>query len=182
MLRITKLTDYGVVLMTHVAGSIDRQPWNARDLAAEASLPLPTVSKILKSLVRGGILDSHRGVKGGYSLTRDPSEISVAEIIGALEGPIAITECVASAPGSCDQEALCSIRANWQLINRAVYGALEKITLAEMVRPAPDFGAWLEGRFGGITERTEQVDARQKGPEKDFPELATPPPADRKRS
>ncbi|MFH1278123.1 MAG: SUF system Fe-S cluster assembly regulator [Candidatus Eisenbacteria bacterium] len=151
MFRITKLTDYGVVLLTNLAQCSDEAPRGARDLAEEVGLPLPTVSKILKALARGGLLESHRGTKGGYTLTRPPEEISVAEIIAALEGPIAITECVAAAPGTCDQEPLCSVRANWQMINRTVHGALDKITLSQMIRPAPDFERWLEmsARGGG---------------------------------
>jgi FeS assembly SUF system regulator len=144
MLRITKLTDYGVALLAYFAAEREGEPHNARDVAAAMGLPLPTVSKILKTLSRGGLLVSLRGAKGGYGLSRSPEEISVAEVIGALEGPIGITECTASAPGTCAQEPLCGVRANWQIINEAVHGALEKITLAEMLRPAPDFGKWLE--------------------------------------
>ena len=93
MIRITKQTDYGIVLLTHLAANPERQ-YTAPELAAEARLPLPMVSKILKLLARDGLLASHRGVKGGYSLARPAEEISMAEIIAALEGPIAITECV----------------------------------------------------------------------------------------
>lgn len=151
MLRITKLTDYGVVLLTNLAQSADEAPRGARDLARDVGLPLPTVGKILKALAREGLLESHRGAKGGYRLTRSPEAISVAEIIAALDGPIAITECVAAPPGTCDQEPLCSVRANWQMINRTVHGALDKITLSQMIRPAPDFERWLErsARGGG---------------------------------
>ena len=93
MIRITKQTDYGIVLLTYLAGHTERL-FNAPELAAETHLPLPMVSKILKVLTREGMLASHRGVKGGYSLARLPEEISMAEIIAALEGPIALTECV----------------------------------------------------------------------------------------
>ncbi len=144
MLRITKLTDYGVALLVYFAATRDGEPHNARDVAADVNLPLPTVSKILKVLSREGLLVSYRGAKGGYGLSRPPERISVAEVIRALEGPIGITECSVAAPGSCAQEPLCGVRANWQMINEAVHGALEKITLSEMVRPAPDFGRWLE--------------------------------------
>jgi len=132
MIRITKQTDYGIVLMTHLAGHPDR-PYNAPELAAEARLPLPMVSKILKLLARDGLLVSHRGVKGGYSLARTPEEISVASIIASLEGPIAITECVDTVNvGACSHEALCQVRGNWQRINDALLQALEGISLAEM--------------------------------------------------
>ncbi|HWM89511.1 MAG TPA: SUF system Fe-S cluster assembly regulator [Thermoanaerobaculia bacterium] len=133
MIRITKQTDYGVVLLTHLAAQPDRQV-NAPELAAETQLPLPMVSKILKLLVREGVLLSHRGVKGGYSLARLPGEVTMAEIITALEGPIAITECVEVSSG-CSHEQLCPVRSNWHRINAAVRGALEGITLADMASP-----------------------------------------------
>ena len=115
--------------MTEFACAAAGGPLTARDLSERARLPLPTVSKILKILAREGLLVSHRGARGGYTLARPPAEISVAEIIGALEGPIAITECVSEEPGVCGQESLCTIRANWLLINQAVQSALDKITL-----------------------------------------------------
>jgi FeS assembly SUF system regulator len=132
MIRITKQTDYGIVLLTHMAVNTGRQ-WNAPDLAGETRLPLPMVSKILKLLAREGLLASHRGVKGGYSLAKPAEEISMAEIVVALEGPIAITECIVE--GDCSHEAACTVRGNWQRINEAVRGALEGITLAEMAQP-----------------------------------------------
>ena len=133
MIRITKQTDYGIVLLTHLVADPERQ-YNAPELAAEAHLPLPMVSKILKLLAKESLLASHRGVKGGYSLARPAEEISMAEIIAALEGPIAITECV-SVEGDCSHEPLCPVRSNWQRINQAVRMALEGISLSEMARP-----------------------------------------------
>ncbi|HEY7213230.1 MAG TPA: SUF system Fe-S cluster assembly regulator [Thermoanaerobaculia bacterium] len=133
MIRITKQTDYGIVLLTHLAANPEHQ-YNAPELAAEARLPLPMVSKILKLLARESLLVSHRGVKGGYSLARQAEAISMAEIIGALEGPIAITECI-SVEGDCSHEPLCPVRSNWRRINQAVRTALAGITLAEMAHP-----------------------------------------------
>lgn len=130
--------------MTEFAYAVDGGPLTARDLSERVRLPLPTVSKVLKVLTRDGLLVSLRGAKGGYRLARPPAEISVAAIIGALEGPIAITECVSEEQGVCGQESLCTIRANWLLINQAVQGALDKITLDRMVRSAPDFEEWIE--------------------------------------
>jgi FeS assembly SUF system regulator len=133
MIRITKQTDYGIVLLTHFATEPGRQ-YNAPDLAAAAQLPLPTVSKILKLLAREGLLLSHRGVKGGYGLARSAQQISMAEIIAALEGPIAMTECE-DEHGDCFHEPVCQVRSNWHRINVAVRAALEGITLAEMALP-----------------------------------------------
>lgn len=134
MLRITKHADYGIVLLTQMSINRDRLQ-NAPELADEAHLPQPIVSKILKQLARHGLLDSHRGVKGGYSLARRPAEISAAEIISALDGPIAITECIDDSPGECSQEPICPLRGNWQRINLAIRQALEQISLEDLVLP-----------------------------------------------
>jgi FeS assembly SUF system regulator len=132
MLRITKQTDYGIVLMTYFASREAGSVHNARDLAEETALPLPTVSKILKALQRAALLTSHRGVKGGYSLARAPQAISVEEVIAALEGPIAITECLGETDDECGIERVCPVRANWHRINEAVRSALQNIPLTEM--------------------------------------------------
>jgi FeS assembly SUF system regulator len=131
MLRISRLTDYGIVLLAHLAGERDGTTHNARELAQRSNLPLPAVSKILKSLTHEGLLVSHRGAKGGYGLARDASEISVAEIIAALEGPIALTECTLG-PGHCDQEISCMTQLPWQRVNRAIHDALARVSLAEL--------------------------------------------------
>ena len=132
MLRLTRQSDYAIVLMTHFAAIPDKTVQNARDLAASANLPLPTVSKILKALARASLLVSHRGVKGGYSLARKPEGITVAEIIEALEGPIALMECTAG-PGHCEKEPHCQVREPWVRINRAIHQTLERVTLDELV-------------------------------------------------
>ncbi|MEO8503977.1 MAG: SUF system Fe-S cluster assembly regulator [Acidobacteriota bacterium] len=136
MIRITKQTDYGIVLMTHLAQTPDGQH-SAPELAEELRIPLPMVSKILKILAREALLASHRGVNGGYSLARPPAEITVDQIVGSLEGPIAMTECVED-HHDCAREAFCSVRGNWQVINRAIQGALQGISLADMLRPIPE--------------------------------------------
>lgn len=137
MIRIAKLTDYGIVLLTHFARGAAPAVLNAPDLAVEARLPLPTVSKLLKLLSRAGLLVSHRGVAGGYSLARRPSDITVAQIIAALEGPIAMTECSSDGHWLCTLEATCPTQTSWRKINSAVRRALEDLTLADMVAPAP---------------------------------------------
>lgn len=134
MLRITKQTDYGIVLLTHMAADPERLA-NAPELAQEASLPQPMVAKILKLLARAGIVEGHRGVNGGYCLSRSPEEVTVAEVITALEGQIAITECTDDASGLCAQEEVCRVRSNWNRINLAIQEALDRISLAEMTGP-----------------------------------------------
>ena len=138
MIRLSRLSDYGIVLMALLAGraGVPGTPHNAREVAAEAHLPLPVVSKILKVLARRGLLLSHRGTKGGFSLARPPGEITAAEMIAAFEGPIGLTECAAH-PGHCAQEASCHVREPWQRINAAVRLALTQVTLADLAPKAP---------------------------------------------
>ncbi len=137
MIRLSRLSDYGIVLMAHLASFEDEGPHNAREVAADAKLPLPVVSKLLKALAREGLLESHRGAKGGYTLARRPETISAAEMITALEGPIGLTECTVH-PGTCTQEASCHVREPWQRINRAVCDALTEVTLADLAQPRRD--------------------------------------------
>jgi FeS assembly SUF system regulator len=134
MLRLSKLTDYGTVAMAHFARHPDRIH-AAAELAAAIGVAMPTASKILKMLARADLLRSVRGAKGGYVLSRTPGEISIAEVIDAIEGPIGVTECSAI-PGLCAQEGSCSIRGNWQRINRVIHGALDQMTLADLAQPA----------------------------------------------
>jgi FeS assembly SUF system regulator len=135
MFRMTKLTDYGIVLLSRFASGSGDEALNARVLAEETNLPLPTVGKLLKKLVHGKLLVSHRGTNGGYRLARRPEEINVAEIIGSLEGPIAITECNLVSPGICDHESGCPVRSNLQVISTAISEALANVTLAELTSP-----------------------------------------------
>ena len=110
MIRLSRITDYGIVLMAHLAACPQGAPHNARELAAETRLPLPVVSKVLKALARAGLLVSQRGAKGGYALSRAADGITVPQMISALEGPIGLTEC-SQHPGACPQEAGCHVRA-----------------------------------------------------------------------
>ena len=135
MVRLGKLTDYGLVVMTCMARTAGSPMRTARDLASESRLPLSTVSKLLKQLLQSGLLVSHRGIKGGYVLARDPHEISVVEVISAIEGPMALTECSSEITGLCNLEPCCPIKTNQQIINRAVRGVLEKIALSDLVHP-----------------------------------------------
>jgi len=134
MIRLSRISDYGIVLMAHLAGFEDDQPHNAREIASEAGLPLPVVSKILKGLAREGLLVSHRGAKGGYGLARPPEQITADEMIEALEGPIGLTECAVH-PGECAQESSCGVREPWQRINAVIRAALTGVTLADLAQP-----------------------------------------------
>jgi FeS assembly SUF system regulator len=134
MFRMTRLTDYGMVLLTCVARDPRGPARSARDLAEEARLPRPTASKILKKLAHHGVLEARRGVKGGFTLARPAREIPVAEIVAALEGPVGLTVC-STRHERCGLEGVCGVRTTWMRINRAVYDALSGITLADMIRP-----------------------------------------------
>lgn len=146
MLRISKLTDYGTLILAHMAGFPDRLH-SAAGLAEALGLGLPTVSKVLKTLGRHGLVSSQRGAHGGYVLSRPPSQISVAEVIDALEDqPFGLTECSAST-GVCSMENDCRIRDHWLRINTAVRVALQAVALADL---APQHGgASTEHRLHG---------------------------------
>lgn len=152
MLRMSRITDYGIVLLTHLAADAEGpapgdEVHNARELAARAGLPLPVVSKILKTLTREGFLLSHRGARGGYALARRPAEITVAEIIDALEGPIALTECGTEVHGACARESRCAVRQPWQQINRELRKTLERVRLSDLVHPTGDRVAPSDARL-----------------------------------
>lgn len=133
MLRLSKLADYGCQVMAYMAR--DKAIHSASEVATGLGMAASTVSKILKMLARGGLVASVLGAKGGYMLTRRPGEISVAEIINAMDGPISITEC--SGVSTCARESFCTTRGNWQGINHVIQDALEKVNLAEMIAPKP---------------------------------------------
>lgn len=138
MIRLTRMTDYSIVLMTYCARHPERPIHTTRDLSSEARLPLPTVGKILKLLARKGLMQSHRGVKGGYGLARRPEKITLFEVVSAMEGPVALTECTDQGHDNCDLRKVCPVSCHWQLINDAVRRALEAITLADMTKSQPD--------------------------------------------
>jgi FeS assembly SUF system regulator len=130
MLRMSKLTDYGTMVLAQLAAS--EHGWTTAHQVADAThLGQPTVSKLLKSLARAGLVVSTRGVQGGYALARPAQAISAAEILDALEGPVAITEC-SSSHGGCDLESFCRVGTAWQRINHSIRRALEGVTLADL--------------------------------------------------
>ncbi len=145
MLRISKLTDYGTVLLAHLAARQDAV-CSAAEVANATGIAVPTVSKLFKSLGRSGLVTSTRGSNGGYQLARDPREISAADIIDALEGPVSITECSAI-DSQCEHEGVCSVGGAWQKVNIAIRRALDDVTLSDLLRtnsPTPQF------RFAGL--------------------------------
>jgi FeS assembly SUF system regulator len=133
MLRISKMTDYAIMVMVELQAA-HGEVMSAVALAERSRLELPTVSKVLKLLVKTELVTSFRGASGGYSMQRDAADISVAEIIAAIEGPIAMTECSVE-EGLCAQEANCGLRGNWQRISVAIAKAMAGVSLAEMAQP-----------------------------------------------
>ncbi|HEX7329335.1 MAG TPA: SUF system Fe-S cluster assembly regulator [Casimicrobiaceae bacterium] len=133
MLRVSRMADYGTVVMTALARD-PRRIHSAAEIADATGVSSPTVSKVLKTLAKDGLLASTRGINGGYHLACPPSQISVAQIIDAMDGPFGMTEC-STHPGACVQESGCQVRSNWQRINRIIRTTLEQVTLDEMLRP-----------------------------------------------
>jgi FeS assembly SUF system regulator len=133
MLRVSRLTDYATVVMTCIAAH-SNDVLSTAQIAGETHLELPTVSKLLKSLGHAGLVESFRGVNGGYRLARPADTINLAEIVEAMEGPIGMTEC-GTTEGQCDREARCGVRGSWQRINNVLDGALRAMSLADMLRP-----------------------------------------------
>jgi FeS assembly SUF system regulator len=130
MLRMSKLTDYGTMVLAQLAAGGNALS-TANQVATATHLAQPTVSKLLKALVRAGLVVSTRGVQGGYTLARPATAISAAQILDALDGPMALTECSAS-NGCCDLESFCRVGMAWQRINRSIREALEAVSLADL--------------------------------------------------
>ena len=159
MLRLAKLTDYGTVIMTTLAQSDTRR--SATDLAAATTLPADAARKVLKDLARAGLVQSERGAHGGYALARPATDISVTQIIEAIEGPIALTECSIH-DHRCDIEQSCGTRGNWHLINRAVRMALKQVSLADLAMPGSGRIAALARRFAPPTSVSSPADSIQR--------------------
>lgn len=144
MLRLTNLADYAVVVMTAAArcpdgsssGAVTDHCISAGVVAARTGIPAPTVAKVMGLLKRGGLLASSRGVAGGFRLALVPAAISVADIVEAVDGPIALTNCQYGEVSACALEGSCAVRPHWRPINVAVRAALAAVTLADLAAPA----------------------------------------------
>ena len=133
MLRISKLADYGTVVMVYLAKHPDAL-CSARDIASHTHITVPMVSKLLKRLTAAGLLTSVRGVSGGYRLKRPAEDISVAQIIYALEDQRGLTECSVK-HSECSLQGVCHIQGNWQLISHAIESALDSVSLKALAKP-----------------------------------------------
>jgi FeS assembly SUF system regulator len=130
MLRLSKLTDYAVVVLVRLAAAEGVQ--TSPGIAATTGIPEPTVAKVLKTLAAGGLVASQRGARGGYRLLRPLSAIPIADVIAAIDGPIALAACVDGSTTECESQALCPVRGRWDPVNDAIHQALTAITLADM--------------------------------------------------
>jgi FeS assembly SUF system regulator len=140
MLRLSKLTDYAVVVLVRLAGMEGVQ--TSPGIAAATGIPEPTVAKVLKTLAGGDLVSSQRGARGGYRLNRPLATIPIADVIAAVDGPIALTACVEGSASECESQGLCPMRGRWDPVNDAIHRALSNITLADMqVAPLPAFRA-----------------------------------------
>lgn len=152
MLRVSRLTDYATVVMACLA---DRPGvvLSTAQIADDARLELPTVSKLLKSLAHAGLVESFRGVNGGYRLARAAAAINLAQIVEAMEGPIGMTECSIVA-GQCERESHCAVRGGWRHVNSVLDDALRGVTLDQLSRDPARRGAASALRNGTLTEST----------------------------
>jgi FeS assembly SUF system regulator len=134
MLRLSKLTDYAVVVLLRLSDSEPGDPvQTSPGIATHTGVPEPTVAKVLKALASAQLVSSQRGARGGYRLMRPLDDIAIADVIAAIDGPIALTACVdGSAASCCDVQGLCGVRGRWDLVNDTVRHALESITLSDM--------------------------------------------------
>nr|WP_321983044.1 SUF system Fe-S cluster assembly regulator [uncultured Lichenicoccus sp.] len=135
MLRLSKLTDYAVVVLVRLDAchGVTTSP----SLAQDTGIPEPTVAKVLKALAAAELVVSQRGARGGYRLALPLHRIPVAEVISAIDGPISLAACVDGATGGCEAQGLCPIRGRWDPVNEAIREALTRITLADMRAPTP---------------------------------------------
>lgn len=131
-MRLSSMADYAVVTMCAAARHCGFARVSAAELAEETGLPLPTVQKLLSTLSKGGLLKSTRGAGGGIQLARPAAAISLADIVEAVEGPIALTACVEEGRHDCALEQKCSVRPHWGVVNRAMRGALDEVKLSQL--------------------------------------------------
>jgi FeS assembly SUF system regulator len=132
-MRLSSLADYAVVMMSAAARKCGAScRLNATMLAEETGLPLPTVQKLVSKLSAAGLIESARGTGGGFRLARPPAAITIADIVEAIEGPIALTTCVDSGRHDCAVEGSCRVKPHWNAVNGAVKGALAGVSLASL--------------------------------------------------
>ena len=131
-MRLSSMADYAVVTMAAAARHCGHARVNAAQLAEETGLPAPTVQKLVSRLTSAGLLRSSRGIGGGFKLARPAAAITLADIVEAVEGPIALTACVDQGKHDCGLEAACQVKPHWPIINDALRGALAGVPLTRL--------------------------------------------------
>lgn len=139
-MRLSSMADYAVVTMSAAARHCGFARVSAAELAAETGLPAPTVQKLVSKLTAAGLLRSVRGVGGGLQLARPAAAITLADIVEAVEGPIALTACVEHGKHDCALESSCTVRPHWGAVNDAMRGALANIPLTQLANTTPATG------------------------------------------
>jgi FeS assembly SUF system regulator len=138
MFKVNKLTDYATVVLIDIARETAVR--STQHIAVHTGIPLPTVAKLMKSLNKAGLVVSRRGAAGGYVLGREAGAITLADVIQAVEGPIALTACADTSDEHCSIEKVCPVHGKWNRANSAVRAALTEVTLADMVADVAAFG------------------------------------------
>lgn len=133
-MRLSSLADYAVVMMSAAARHCGGARINAAQLAEETGIPLPTVQKLVSKLSAAGLLRSVRGAGGGFKLARPAAAVTLADIVEAIEGPIAMTACCDTGKHDCGLEGSCAVQPHWAQVNSAVRGALAGVTLTSIAR------------------------------------------------
>ncbi|MCU1382531.1 MAG: nsrR [Acidobacteria bacterium] len=137
MLRLSKKADYALIAMKHLALRGDRGSSSAREIAALYDIPIELMAKVLQRLVRRGLLVSQQGTRGGYYLSRAPLQISVADVIQAIEGPVTVTACSTEEGGQCEQFSKCNVRDPLFRVRERILAALGECTIAELAADPP---------------------------------------------
>lgn len=132
MIKLGKLTDYAIVVMVEMSKNANESALSAHTLAERIGLPEPTVAKVLKKLCNARLVESTRGTHGGYKALKSANQITVADVVTAIDGPIVITSCVAHSGDTCMAETRCPVRGGWNRINDAIRDALAAVTIADM--------------------------------------------------
>lgn len=136
MLRLSKKTDYALLAMRHLAANADRGAVSARELAETYDIPAELLAKVLQKLVRGQLLESQQGIRGGYALARPATSMSVADVIQAVDGPLMVTAC-SEADHSCEQYTKCNIRDPLWRIKDRIVATLAATSVAELAIEMP---------------------------------------------
>ncbi len=137
MLRLSKKADYALMAMKHMAVHGDRGSSSAREIAGQYDIPIELLAKVLQRLVRGGLLGSQQGTRGGYQLARTPDRISVADVIQVIDGPVAVTACSSFDDGACEQFSKCNVRDPLWRVRERILAALGECTIAELAADPP---------------------------------------------